>query len=120
VTDTKRIRVIDIETTGFDAQKDGVVEIAAYDLCLPLLQISRVDSMVVNPGRPIPVEASAVHHLTDVDVAEGIDFKAAWERIVAPADPQFTYFAAHNCDFERSFVPTPTGIEWIQQWRYGR
>lgn len=51
MTDTIRIRVIDIETTGFDVQKDGVVEIAAYDLCLPLLQILRVDSMIVNPGR---------------------------------------------------------------------
>jgi exodeoxyribonuclease X len=108
-----RIRVIDIETTGFNAQSDKIVEIAAYDLCVPNLQISRVDSIIVRPGRTIPPEASAIHHLTDLDVANGIDFHAAWDRIVAQADPKVTVFAAHNCEFERGFVPTPPGIEWI-------
>lgn len=110
---TTRIRVIDIETTGFDTNADRVIEIGAYDLCLPGPHIHRVDSIIVNPGRLIPAEASAVHHLIDVDVANGIGFEVAWQRINAGADPAFTIFAAHNCDFERGFLPTPSGIDWI-------
>jgi exodeoxyribonuclease X len=113
MTCTTRIRVIDIETTGVDPHQDRIVEIAAYDLCLPDFLVVRVDSLIVNPGRPIPAEVSAVHHLTDVDVALGCSFQVAWGCIIAPAEPPFTIFAAHNCEFERSFLPTLPDVGWI-------
>ena len=113
MTCTTRIRVIDIETTGVDPDEDCIVEIAAYDLCLPGSHVLRHGSLIVNPGRPIPEEASAVHHLTDVDVALGCSFQVAWVRITAPAEPHFTVFAAHNSEFERSFLPPLPNIAWI-------
>ena len=72
--DLKRpMAVFDLETTGTDPLRDKIVEIA----------LIRVDpggeraAMVcrVNPGRPIPPEATAVHGITDADVATSPPFR---------------------------------------------
>jgi len=56
----------------------------------------------VNPGRSIPPEASAIHHLTDIDVAS-----APRLEVVLPLltwDP-FDCWVAHNAAFDFSFLP---------------
>jgi exodeoxyribonuclease X len=103
------IRIFDIETTGFNPDEDCIVEVAAYDLHDDG-RVAFVDASLVKPGRPIPPEASATHHLIDVDVAEAPPLAAVLTRVFANAP---TIFAAHNCDFERSFLPTPAGTRWI-------
>lgn len=70
----------------------------------------RVGCHLVNPGRSIPSEASAVHHLVDVDVASAESFDAVWKNYVV--EPP-VYYAAHSCDFERGFILTPSGAQWI-------
>jgi len=54
--------VVDCETTGVE-DDDAAVEIAVVRL-----DDGAEFSSLVNPGRPIPPVASAVHHLTDADV----------------------------------------------------
>jgi exodeoxyribonuclease X len=108
-----RIRIVDIESSVLDPNLDSVVEIAAYDLCLPDLHISRVGAYIVNPGRAIPPAASAIHHLTDADVADGLSFQDAWSHIAAIAEPAATIYAAHNCDFEKSFLAIPSDAQWL-------
>jgi len=103
------IRIFDVETTGFDPTEHRVVEIAAFDLH-PDNRIERVGTHLVNPGRPIPAEASAVHHLTDTDVANAQPFDTVWASYL-PGAPVF--YAAHNCDFEQRYIPTPVGTQWI-------
>lgn len=58
---------IDTETTGRDPRNDRIVEIA----CVVLLggRIVEQQSWLINPGRPIPAEASEVHGIKDEDVA---------------------------------------------------
>ena len=58
--------VVDTETTGIDPATCKVVELAYVltNLTGPLA----AGSFLVNPGCPIPPEASAVHHLVDEDV----------------------------------------------------
>jgi DNA polymerase III subunit epsilon len=63
----------DLETTGTDPQRDKIVEIA----------VCRVDpgggtasrSQLVNPGRPIPADATAVHGIRDEDVRSAPTFR---------------------------------------------
>lgn len=104
------IRIFDVETTGIDPTDHRVVEISAYDL-LPAGAIERVASWVINPGRKIPPEASAVHHLMDADVADAPLFGVAWQASFEGDAPAI--YAAHNCAFEQAFLPTPSGTEWI-------
>jgi exodeoxyribonuclease X len=104
------IRIFDIETTGMDAKEDRIIEIAAYDLSPFDGSIRPVGDELCNPGRSIPAAASAVHHLIDTDVAGAAPFGQVWSNF---CDPAITVYAAHNCEFERSFMPTPSGVDWI-------
>ena len=58
------IIIIDTETTGTDPQVDRLVELAG----VPLSPTCRDFSTLVNPGREIPPEAKAIHHITEEDV----------------------------------------------------
>jgi exodeoxyribonuclease X len=94
--------VVDVETTGCDPESDRVVEIG----CVLMRDGSRLAttfSTLVNPGRAIPATASAVHHLTDRDVASAPALEAVM--------PQLTSFCkdaivvAYNADFDLAFLP---------------
>ncbi len=69
---TARILSFDTETTGINLLDDRVVELgAAYFQGGKRLRTHR---MLINPGRPIPAEASAVHGIYDTDVATAPGF----------------------------------------------
>ena len=57
--------VLDTETTGLgdDAR---IVDIGVVDAATGIVLLSTL----VNPGRPIPAEATAVHHIADADVVD--------------------------------------------------
>ena len=59
-------RIIDLETTGTTAN-DAVVEIGAVDVIGR--EVVTIRSDLVRPFMPIPPQASAIHHITDVDVS---------------------------------------------------
>lgn len=109
---TELIRVFDVETTGIDPKEDRVVEIAACDVTIYGLDVTPIASYLVDPGRPIPPVASAVHHITDEHIAEAQAalFGEVWPNLY---DPAITFYAAHNCEFEQGFMPSPAGVEWI-------
>jgi DNA polymerase-3 subunit epsilon len=63
----------DLETTGIDIMHDRIVE-------LSLIKVypngtEEVKSRRLNPERPIPAEATAVHGITDEDVKDAPTFK---------------------------------------------
>ena len=64
--------VLDLETTGVNAATDRAVEIAALRIDPSGAFASH--SRRVHPGRPIPAAASAVHGITDEDVAHEPSF----------------------------------------------
>ena len=95
------IRCIDFETTGIptEADKHAVVEIGACDIILgPPHLLSTVFSVLCYPGRAIPHEAMAVHHITDSMV---LGASGSLSDLGHP-----DYFAAHNADYERQFIGT--------------
>jgi len=63
--------ILDLETTGVDAEKDRIVEIGMiYYMVGKYNSLRKVAdyNQLINPGMPIPEEASAVHGITDEDV----------------------------------------------------
>lgn len=123
-----QIRVIDFETTGLPSSDPNepshrIVEAGWTDVELfPETEKAFVrypTSRLVHPGRSIPPEASAVHHITEEDLppfAEG-----ALERLLRDLfDPgDFSgreILAAHNMRFERAFFD-PEGARWIDTYR---
>ncbi|MDG1573207.1 3'-5' exonuclease [Robiginitalea sp. M366] len=71
---TKPICFFDLETTGTNIATDRIVEIAILKVHPNGNKESR--SWLVNPGVPIPAEASAIHGITDEKVAGEPTFKA--------------------------------------------
>lgn len=57
---------IDLETTGVDVNEDRIVQIAVVLLSPDGTRTRR--SRIINPGRPIPKEASEIHGISDDDV----------------------------------------------------
>lgn len=59
----------DLETTGINITRDRIVEIAIVKLVPGKETEPEVKTRRVNPEMPIPAEATAIHHITDADVA---------------------------------------------------
>lgn len=94
------IRCIDFETTGIPTPEDkhAIVEIGWCDLLDGM--VGAPSSVLCNPGRPIPAQAMAVHHITDAMVL-GLPPMNVADVLGSP-----DYFAAHNADYERQFFMT--------------
>lgn len=65
---TRPLIVFDLETTGFDFEKDRIVEIAAMKIAPD--SIAEKFHRRVNPGIPIPKTATDVHGITDEAVKD--------------------------------------------------
>lgn len=112
------IRVIDTETTGIpsETEKHALVEVARCDLWLDNagnIEIHGPSGMLVNPGRPIPPEASAVHHITSAEVfsAPPPDKACMWLN-----EGHVDIFAAQNADFDKQFFGGG-GKPWLCTWK---
>lgn len=91
-------RAIDFETTGIPTAEDkqAIVEIGWCDLTDGFVDLP--NAVLCNPGRPIPHEAMAVHHITDDEVA---DATGSTDVLGMP-----DFFVAHVADYERQFFAT--------------
>jgi exodeoxyribonuclease X len=94
-------RCIDVETTGLptETDKQALMEIGWCDLTNGL-RIGPPIGELVNPGRGCSIEARAVHHISDADVADAISPDRACMTLQT-GDHQF--YCAHNIDFEKQF-----------------
>lgn len=89
----------DTETTGIRNDKDRIIELAAFD---PIE--NRTFCKFINPGVPIPPEASAIHHITNEMIADAGSFRAVAEEFLAFC-PGETVLIAHNNDaFDKLFL----------------
>lgn len=116
---------VDVETTGTDPAKDKIVE-AAWWQCDERLVEQRACGLVgevrprwayVNPGIPIPATASAVHHITDLDISE--DAFTADElltELLCVDDMEGLILVAHNSRFDAQFLGL-ADHRWIDTYR---
>jgi len=73
--------VLDLETTGIKVQTDRIVEISLLKL-LPD-GTNEIKARRLSPGIPIPAEATAIHGITDADVANENSFRQIARSLVA-------------------------------------
>lgn len=107
-------RTIDFETTGLPPEA-AVCEIGVCDISHSVVQ--EPYGFMVNPGRPIELEARAVHHISDADVAEALPAADGLAQLLED-EAGVTAFVAHNVAFESQFIK-PTR-PWICTLKVGR
>ncbi|MBA2728928.1 MAG: DUF3820 family protein [Parachlamydiaceae bacterium] len=89
----------DTETTGIRASTDRIVEIAAFDP-----ERNLTFEKLINPGIPIPSEASSIHHITDDMVAESPSFAQIGQEFIDFCDGDVVLIAHNNDAFDVHFV----------------
>src|SRR5690348_15713986 len=76
--------VLDLETTGTRVQSNRIVEISTLKLSPD--GTKEIKTRRLNPGIPIPAAATAVHGITDADVAHEMTFRQVARRLAAYLD----------------------------------
>ena len=89
----------DTETTGVKFDKDRIIEIAAFD---PVN--NRTFCQFVNPGIPIPKEATAIHHISDEMVASSPSFKEVGQAFIDFCGDNPVLIAHNNDNFDQLFI----------------
>ena len=96
----RRFVALDLETTGLDPRRDAIVSLAA----IPFLDGAPAAGYVtlVDPGRAIPPESTAVHGLTDGMVRGAPPL----ERVLRDAEPVIDGAAlvGHNTGFDAAVL----------------
>lgn len=78
---TRPVAFLDLETTGLNRANDRIVELALLILYPDGRMVDRVRRF--NPEMPIPPEASAVHGISDADVADEAPFRSRARSLAA-------------------------------------
>jgi len=109
-------RAIDVESTGIpsETERHALVEIGWCDVvgARGAEMVMDPASILVNPGRPIPAEASAIHHLRDCDVVDAVPPDVACAEVAKAGD----YYVAHNAAFDPQFFGGGDK-PWIDTWK---
>ena len=101
----RRAAIIDTETTGMDSKVDRIIEIGivVFEYAAETGEVGPVVghlSALEDPGRPIPPEAIAIHHITD-EMVRGKRFD---DTAVAQLLEGVSLVIAHNANFDRPFL----------------
>lgn len=96
---TLRAIFYDTETTGIRSDRDRVIELAAYD---PVNNTTF--ERLINPGFPIPPDATAIHHITDEMVANAPNFAAVAAEFCAFCEGEVVLIAHNNDAFDLHFL----------------
>jgi DNA polymerase-3 subunit epsilon len=101
----RRAAIIDTETTGMDSSADRIIEIGivVFEYIAETGKVGPVVghlSALEDPGRPIPPEAIAVHHITD-EMVRGQHFD---ESAISKLLTGVNLVIAHNASFDRPFL----------------
>ena len=96
--------IVDVETTGLDASKDVIIEIAFIKFAIVPdnleLKIISTYSALEDPGIEIPPEITKITGLDGV-ILRGQ--KINWD-LVAAAFEEASIVVAHNAEFDRGFI----------------
>lgn len=116
----------DTETTGIKADKDRIIELAAYDP-----ERDCKFEKLINPGIPIPPDATAIHHITDEMVASADPFAVVATEFIQFCEGDVILIAHNNdsfdyhflrAEFERHSLQMPSwkfldSLKWARRYR---
>jgi DNA polymerase-3 subunit epsilon len=105
----------DTETTGTRPDKDRIIELAAYD---PIH--NRTFTRLINPGQPIPKEASAVHGISDEMVKDAPSYLEVGKEFIEFCQGPVVLIAHNNDAFDQPFLKFEFERHGIQMpdWRF--
>ncbi|MCK4935025.1 MAG: DUF3820 family protein [Simkaniaceae bacterium] len=95
----KRPIYYDTETTGVKAERDRIIEIAAFD---PVQ--NKTFCQFVNPGMPIPPASTAIHNITDDMVESAPTFKEVGLEFTEFCSGDVVLIAHNNDAFDKHFL----------------
>jgi len=121
--------ILDTETTGLDENAE-VIQIGVTDGAGRVL----MNNVTCKPLRPIPAEATAIHHITNEMVQSAPSFQSAWDTLTRVADGKIV--VVFNAAYDRrlliqsaSRLPLPEPLlpvrwecamlkhaEWVGEW----
>lgn len=106
-----RFVVLDLETTGLDADKDRVVSVGALRMVQGRVRLGEVFDELVNPGRDIPVESIKVHAIVPDMIADARPAGEVFEDLMRFVGADV--IVAHYAPFDLHF------LNKIMKVRYG-
>lgn len=115
-----RVRFVafDFETTGLSPAADRIVEIGAVGFHLEeggsgwRAIVDGTYETLVNPGRPIPPEVTAIHGIDDLSVSGAPAFREAAEGFLKFIEGSI--LVAHNAPFDLGFLAAETASAGIE------
>jgi DNA polymerase-3 subunit epsilon len=114
---TRRVIVLDTETTGLDSKSESIIELAMLSVLvdavsgLPVGPVSIYESFE-DPGKPIPAQITEITGIDDAMV-QGLRIDdAAVTAMVQQAD----LVVAHNAGFDRPFVEARFPVFAAKAW----
>ena len=105
--------VFDVETTGMSPAGDRIVELAA--LRVDCDGSEREFHTLINPGRSIPPDVIAVHHITDEMVQGAPHFAIVGREFLNFAED--STLVAHNAHFDLSFLQESLARTGLPLWK---
>lgn len=116
----------DTETTGIKSDRDRIIEIAAFD---PVRNLEF--QSLINPGCPIPAEATAIHRITDEMVSSASSFAQVGAKFIEFCEGDVILIAHNNdgfdlhflrAEFQRNSMQMPSwkfmdSLKWARRYR---
>jgi len=123
----KRFIFFDTETTGVKADKDRIIEIAAYDALN-----EKSFSSLINPKCDIPKEATNIHNITNEMVKDAPTFEKVGQDFIDFCSEGAILVAHNNDSFDRPFLENEMkrsnleipawdyldSLKWSRKYRY--
>jgi len=114
---TKRVLILDTETTGLDWRSENIIELAMLAVDVDMATGVPVGEVEVyedfeDPGRPIPPEITKLTGITTQDVKGQKLDEAQIKNMVERAD----LIVAHNAGFDRPFVENRLEVFEHKAW----
>ncbi|WP_051273157.1 helicase C-terminal domain-containing protein [Desulfotruncus alcoholivorax] len=97
--------VCDLETTGLDAQKDKIIEIAMIKV--KDYQIVETYQTLINPGIKLPLRITRLTGITDLELEASPTINEVLPDIISFIDE--IPMVGHNVEFDRSFLTCSIG-----------
>ncbi|SIS72440.1 3'-5' exonuclease [Insolitispirillum peregrinum] len=102
------VLVFDAETTGLDVKGDRLVQVGGVRLHgARIFHVATIDRLI-NPQRPIPPHATAIHGISNDMVRDAAPFTEVWEAL----EPLFrgAVVIGHNIGFDIAMVRRECGL----------
>ena len=108
-----RFAFVDVETTGIDANRCSVVEVACQIVAAG--QVIATFESLVDPGCAIPAFATAIHGIDDAMVRGKPRLRHLVPALLGHCSGAVV--VAHNAAFDRRFLPFLAAHPWACSWR---